>query len=341
MMSGVGEEALAVLQGNLHVFGTRRLLPDVSKLARTSTRYKNIFVSERNMLGQIVRERGFEETFGKFWKADMLQNEGLFYFIMGTFPEMHESLALEFLQFAQWGWSLHAVVGVLQILRQYNHDPWIMFPKKVPAGIYSLSYISKENSDKINAWFDAMDAYHGHWVTGAIFDARISFGQNLKKDEKSNFDGNKHSFLYYMVSQFYTNEVILDELERKYDLSAALNERDAYCGKTPLIKALESFYSTEVSLQVWLLRRTDIMHPNNDQAVFTLIKNAMMFSDVDEDGDLLRILYENCSHYDWRTQNKQGLNAWQMCGAEIDRYRNQPPIFLQQLKQWLESLGAG
>lgn len=344
-MSGAGEEALAVLQDNLHWFENERLLPIVNKWARTSKRFQNIFASERNILAPrlapMIREQGFENTFGKFWKSKMLVNKSLFNFIMHTFPEMQKSLALEFLQFSYWNWSLHAVVGVLQILIEHGYDPWIMFPGKIPAGIYKLECILKENSDKINAWCDAMDSYHGNWVTGARFDARTSFEPQLTDDKQSVWDGKKHTFLFYMVSQQHTNEVILDELERRYDLSTALNEQDPNCNKTPLIKALGTWYVTGAFLHVWLLRRTDIMHPNNNQAVFKLIGNAPMFENVDEDGDLVYALYETCSHYDWRTQNKQGLNAWQVCCVKLHDNPHQPLVLVQEIKRWLESLGAG
>lgn len=288
------------------------------------------------MLAGIVRARGFEDSFGIMWLSNLCEDEQFFDFLMDLFPEQQESLVEEIMQTAAWGISVHVRKRMLQIWQEHGNDPWKMFLKKIPSGIFNLGYKSDDNLAHLKAWFEAMDAYYGiHWVDTVTFDARQSYN---REDEYSSMDGIRHSFFDYMIHHYVPNIWILDAVEVRYDLSNVFNTIQPQCEKTPLMKTIRWFY-VDVVVQEWFLSRTDIMHPNNRGAIFALVKHACVYSNHPSGSDaLLLILRDRWSSYDWQIQDDRGLNAWQVCCAMQSRgVRSE---FLENMKQWLESLGA-
>jgi len=341
MSNRVAEDALAVLQENMQSFAPRRLFPDVNKLARTSTRFQNVISSERRMLADIIRTRGFEDTFGYMWIRKLATNERFFDFLVDLLPEKQLFFVEEIMETAAPYISVHVRKRMLQIWREHGNDPWKMFLKKTPSGIYNLERKTDDTHAQIHAWFDEMDAYHGiHWVNTFTFDARQSYYPDIPEGQESRMDGMRHSFFDYMVHQLEPNVMILDEVESRYDLSNVFNAIQPQFKKTPLMKTLLSYYSDDsLESQKWFLSRTDIMQPNNLRAIFSLVKNAAYYDTYGSScDDLMQILSDSCSNYDWRVQNHQGLNAWQMCCAMESQHGCN--IFLNHIKHWLESLGA-
>ena len=337
----MAEDALAVLQENLQSFEPRRLFPDANKLARTSTRFQKVISSERRMLADIIRTQGFEDIFGFTWVKKLAKNERFFDFLVELFPEKHVSFVEDIMDTAASGIPLHVRKRMLQIWLEHRKDPWEMFLQSRESGIFNLRRNTDDTHAQIHAWFDAMDAYHGiHWVDTVTFDARQSYYPYILDFQQTFMDGKRHSFFDYMVHQVNPNVMILDEVESRYDLTNVLNAIQPMCQKTPLIKTLGWFYLDDyLETQKWFLSRTDIMQPNNQGVIFRLARNARMYDTYNSSAhDLIRILHDSCSNYDWRIQDHRGLNAWQCCFAVENEGGS--CIFLDLIKNWLESLGA-
>ena len=330
-------DALDIVRENLDVFDVRTIFRDVSNLSMTSHRFKDILASHQNTLQQVVRNNEDNPVFRNYWLQNMLENDRVFDIVMGANSGRERDI-LELLLEHQYRWTTHVYKTCLRILQQHDEAPMVLFIADIRYGYWGLNDHHANTPTKIEAFFDAMDAYKSNWVDTYLFPRQFS-------SEEINFIG-------YITQQPRISVLFLNMLARRYDLNRTMHTKvyDEYndVSVTPLGLALSMGLrlskDCRTAVLEFALSESDINNPIHDFPVFQLMKQTNYIHE-----NIIRRLYASCSNYDWTTQKEVSFqsdvttwaNAWEY--SQMLLYHEVIPEkrrFLVAMKTWLESLGA-
>lgn len=354
------EEALDIVSQNLRTWNRISVFHDLSKLARTSTRFKDIFSRERNNVSALVRDNYDMEFVPDYWLRQMVQNDHMFDAVIGANPSNRLEIArwcLEYQPQRLWTQRVHRTI--LQILQEHGEDPMILFAWdfakfRLIDTVDTVDTVRNGDKEKIEAWFDAMDAYHPNWLDTRFFKMYFPYERTLHPQNPVNPG---ITFFELLMSQGRISIFFLNLLAQRYDLTNTMQAPQwhpvFHWRGSPLQIALSGncriVFPHWVALLEFLLRWSDINDPVHQHPVFRILQQAWSISNTHKMDSILEILYQYCSNYDWKTlklvkfrsHEANWINAWQYCRMLIDD-SIEPSVlqFLNKMKTWLESLGA-